>query len=571
MKKLVMLLSALSLSVLLFGCADTQTPPDTDDNTAISVQDGQTENGETDSGLHPSGLIMPWIKDPLNGSFISPQAEAVVTVAEAYFNRSVWLQYDNKYSAGGNQMYRLQYRENSPEDLTSQHTGYTNCSHFVYDVYYEALGVDIGHLTTKSLSENAVDMQVFFHKVTDRETEEQKLSIAQQFLDTLQQGDIIVCRHRDDGGHAMLYIGDGMMTESLYYGAQGGGDYDYDNNRDRIEVQGTVAHREVMIFFDKTNYNYFWKEKSWAIVRPLDKYSGAEIPQNTRNRIKNLKDIYVEKTSTHPVGRTADLGEDITYSFHLRSMRDEPAVIDIADRLPENTTYISGCDNAEGDTLSWKVTVPAGGSVTVSYTVRVNNDPDLYNDGYIESEDATVGGVRVRTQKVFIGRHLTDIQQGALSSQTSNMSAYTQRGMELANILYKNAGIDAELLSLEEMLTQVFEQKGALDAYKLVKQGKYQEMVIPSFYGGRQVYTSSHYARERTRGVKEYQLYIGDIMIGSEYDKNYAYMYAGRGRIIDLLSGKSLAGTDVQDILMSGWGMEMFAFIRPAAVYNDYD
>ena len=196
MKKLVMLLSALSLSVLLFGCADTQTPPDTDDNTAVSVQDGQTENGETDSGLHPSGLIMPWIKDPLNGSFISPQAEAVVTVAEAYFNRSVWLQYDNKYSAGGNQMYRLQYRENSPEDLTSQHTGYTNCSHFVYDVYYEALGVDIGHLTTKSLSENAVDMQVFFHKVTDRETEEQKLSIAQQFLDTLQQGDIIVCRHR---------------------------------------------------------------------------------------------------------------------------------------------------------------------------------------------------------------------------------------------------------------------------------------------------------------------------------------------------------------------------------------
>ena len=43
-------------------------------------------------------------------TYISLQAEALVTVAKAYYDREIWYQYDNNYKEGGTQLYRIQYR-----------------------------------------------------------------------------------------------------------------------------------------------------------------------------------------------------------------------------------------------------------------------------------------------------------------------------------------------------------------------------------------------------------------------------------------------------------------------------
>ncbi len=540
MKKLLSLVLALVITVLAaVSCA----VPDGDKSNS---QTGQTEE------------------------YISLQAEALVTVAKAYYDRSIWYQYDNNYKEGGTQLYRIQYRENSPEDISSQYTAYTNCSHFVYDVYYEALGVDLGHLTTKALAEEATDMQVFAYTVTGRESEEQKRLTEQKFADTVRQGDIVVCRHKGEGGHAFLYIGNGQMLESVTFGALGGGDYDYSNNRDRIEVAGTVYYREFMSLLRQDSYNYFWKEKSWFILRPLDKYGDIEPTPNTLNRIKNLKNIRVEKISSHPTGKTADIGEEITYTYNIRNNRSSDAQLEITDRIPEHTEYVSG-GSLSGDSLSWSVNVPAGESVSVSYTVRVDADPALYDDCYIESKDGVVGGVKVGCRRVFVGRHLTDTQQQALRDAAVDMTVYTARGMELANEIYKNAGIDVELASLEEIFTQVFADSKTAGCFKLQKEGTYPAMIVPTLYGGKLVTNSSRFGRERTRGAKEYQLYVGDIMVGSERGANSAYMYIGDNRLLDLQMGRVLSNAALDDALVSGWGMERYVFLRPAAVYNDID
>ena len=187
---------------------NTEQPADnTADNTADNDQPQQTVSD--DSGIPP--LVKPWESAPLNGGYISEAAEAIVTVAEAYLAREIWLQYDNKhYPASGEgtyQQYRPQYHENSPEDCTSQYTGYTNCSAFTYDVYWEALGLDIKCPDTRSLMEDGTDMHVFTYYITGKETEEERHEIGQRFINTVQQGDIIVCRHPapSTGGHALIY------------------------------------------------------------------------------------------------------------------------------------------------------------------------------------------------------------------------------------------------------------------------------------------------------------------------------------------------------------------------------
>ncbi|MBQ2866221.1 MAG: DUF11 domain-containing protein [Clostridia bacterium] len=595
MKKLLAILLMLAVLAWVFAaCGDSsqadaqKTSQDTDTAKDSETQDDTTDPEATEQPdtadpdpsageqkTHPSGFDIPWENNPLNGSYISPEAEAIVTVAEAYLARKVWLQYDNKhYPASGEgsyQQYRPQYHENSPEDCTSQYIGYTNCSAFTYDVYWEALGLDIECPDTQSLMEKGTDMHVFTYYITGKETEEERFEIGQRFINTVQQGDIIVCRHPKSGGHALIYIGDGMMIDSAYFGSRGGGNYDYVNNRDRLEVNGSVRYREILSFFEEDNYYWFWDEKCWAIVRPLDKYTDAKPTQKTLNRMENLKNIYVEKLSSHALGQSADLGEEITFSFCIRNDRTTDATLDITDKVPENTTYVSGGDTVTGRALKWTVTVPAGESVTVSYTVRVKDDPALYGGGYVYGEDATVGGVAVRCRKVYIGKHLTSAQSASLMAESGKLSSYTERGMELANALYKNAGIDISLPSVEDIFDQILAPSNQVEGqYRVLREGEYFEMLIPTLYGGSFVRNSPLYDSERTRGAKSYQLYIGDIMIGEEKGTYYAYMYAGAGRVIDLMSGKALANASANDAIISGQGMYRFLFIRPSAVYNDY-
>ena len=65
------------------------------------------------------------------------QRKALIETAEAYYRQGEQLQYDS-------------YRKNlnsTPEDATSQHYTYTVCSGFTYQVYKQALGIDIPDTT----------------------------------------------------------------------------------------------------------------------------------------------------------------------------------------------------------------------------------------------------------------------------------------------------------------------------------------------------------------------------------------------------------------------------------------
>ena len=70
---------------------------------------------------------------------IEEQYNALIETAYAYYRQGTQIQYDS-------------YRKNltlTPEDATPKHTSYTVCSGYTYQVYKQALGIELPDLTSK--------------------------------------------------------------------------------------------------------------------------------------------------------------------------------------------------------------------------------------------------------------------------------------------------------------------------------------------------------------------------------------------------------------------------------------
>ena len=583
MKKLTALILALLMLTAVFaGCGDstdqpqnpdasTENKPDNtqpDDSTQTKDPDS-TQSGDSQGGSTTDTPQKEETPDPTSlRTFDTPEQEALVVVAEAYYARKVYLQYDDTRLVTGNvfspAIYRWQRHTNSPEDCTRQYTAYTNCAAFCYDVYKEAFDLDIVHWYTAAL-DTAKDMQVFYHKITGKETDAEKKAIEEQYRSLLQPGDIINCRHADQqSGHAMLYVGDGQI---LHSSAPGGGNYDYGQNVDKIEPRGSIAYRSLDELFTEGENCYFWTESSYSIVRPLIKYTDVTITEETQARIKNLQNVYVEKLSSHTVSQTADLGEEITFTFFIRNGRTDSVELTVTDTVPANSTYVSGGDKVDGNDLSWVVKLASGETAEVSYTVRVNNDPALYNGGYIYSDDATVGGVGVRCQPVYVGRHLTADQMSAVTAAADKQAAATQRGIALAEKIYADAGITVTVDGVSATLNEVFSLYGNTTThYVLNTANKYMSLIAPTMYGGYYVGTSNYYyGSRRTSGILAVQMYVGDILMCVEAGKEQSNIYTGNNKVMDLNSGKILDLMETRDALMSPCGYDRFVVIRPGA------
>ncbi len=585
MKKLLSIILALSLALaILAGCGEPKKAPPADKD--VLQDDGaQTPSADSkpadpkpadpepqapvaDDGIPE--LVKPWDLNPLNGSFISPEAEALVTVSKAYLARGIWLQYDcsrlMEDVSGVTKVTRPQYHTNSPEDCTSQNTGYTNCSAFTYDVFWETFGLDIKASGTNALRD-AVDMHVFTYYITGNETPYERRLVEQNFLNSLQQGDIITCDHpAPGGGHALMYIGDGMMIDSAYFSSKGGGNYNHSTNHDHTEVNGSVRTREVMSFFEEDNYYYFWDEASWAIVRPLKKYTDAKITFKTQARVKNLKDIYVEKLSSHTVGQTVDIGEEITFTFYIRNDRGSEAALKLTAQVPVGTEYVSGGSSLVGRSIRFDdVTIPAGKDVQVSYTVRVNNDPDLYGT-VISGAGSAVGGVDVRCRDIYVGKHLSQSDMDIIGALGTNSAVMSHRGMQLARAIYGAAGVNVQIPDAAEALDSLFVQYKETKHHTLNTDSEYIDMVVPTMYGGYRCITSDLFDKTRTYGIFGNQIYPGDILIAREKTTVYAYMHLGENKLLDLSSGKPLYNLDARETLLSLIGRDVFAVLRPSQI-----
>lgn len=542
-KAIAILIIAISLCGIFAGIAGAVML-----QTTIPAERGP----KTEINL-PLSYISKYMPDFGEVTYPTPEAEAVVAVAKAWLARGEYTQYnDPPYVRNVEHLFK-RYTE-SPEDATSQHTYYTSCSPFTDDVFYQALGIKIGK--TAAQEARTTSMQIFSVKPDDVKTDAQREQIQKKFFETLKPGDLVAYARTELSGHILLYIGNGYCIHAT------GSSYNREENRDSEERYGAVRWTTVDEFFTEGEHNYLWDSQVFSILSPYKAYK-CEITQQAQERLKNMQDIYAEKVCTYAEGQTVDLGKEITYTFFLHNYRNVPATLEISDTVPAGTTYVSGAQNVKGEALNWEVTVPAGESIPVSYTVRVKNDASLYGSA-IHSQ-STVGGVNVNARKIYVGRALSNDAQAKLLAALKDAEGTEITGTTLVNQIYEKAGITLNLPDENTLINRLFSPTST-NYYLLEVIDEYKEMYAPGLYGGLNTKTNTSIGYERTNNMYAYHFLAGDILLAQEEGITYVYLYAGDGLLFDMCPRVSemLSPYCSELALRSTFGCDKFIVLRPS-------
>ena len=472
--------------------------------------------------------------------------KAVVTTAESYYLRGEYAQYDMGTlckSATGN-IERRMTGVKAPEDYTSQQMGYTDCSGFVYDVYLKSLGIKICNSSpwTKTYCES-LDNTVLREYPKKNMTEEEKQQKIKEFNETLQPGDIMVYRYNGDtAGHAMLYVGNGMMIHS------GGKSFNYEEGHEVYEEKGTYFYEPIAdSLFVPGHRRYIFDKHSYVIVRPLDGFSG-EIPKDTLCRIGEMRGIKAQKTASHTYGQTVNTGEEVTFTFVLENYSDKPKNLKITDTVPENTTYVSGAEKMDGNNLCWNVEVAPEEIKEVSYTVKVNGDA---LGEYIESS-SKVCDIAVNCPAILVAKTLTKPKQSEIEKAVSKIETSQSKGLDLVNDIYGKQIFQFETINkFWDAIVDVYSDT-------LGEGLELSQMVVPHLYGGQKVMEydkNSQQAKSRTRIVAPNLLITGDIVAVDQA----LYIFVN-GSLYDL-NTKQKADIDVLANILAA---QKFAVLRPS-------
>ena len=491
--------------------------------------------------------------------------KAVVITAESYYLRGKRAQYDqySLTSKSGSDVKNVSRRLTgikAPEDYTSQNYGYTDCSGFVYDVYNFALGMPItdGSRNTKAFCEASIHTILYERPERDNfsQMSAEELAVKEKaFTDTLQPGDIIVYRKPGNtAGHAMLYVGNDMMIHST------GSTYDFTTGADKVEKNGTYLYESIKsTLLHPSSSRYLFDKYVYVILRPLNKFEG-QIPADTLSRMDLMRGVVAEKLSSHTYGKTASPGDTVTYTFKIKNSSNLDKTLSVTDTLSPYTTYVSGAEKADGNTLFWTVTVPAGETKEISYSVKVTDTAPLGE--YIVS-NSFVSGVAVNCQRFKIAKTLSADQQAAIVATFNELAESGLCGIPLINAAYEQA-LGSSIFTrqtTDELWADLVKNWGS--DYTLDSDGDLYNMIAPSLYGGRKLCeldTSTLMVQERTRLLIANLLIPGDVVLADDA----LYLFTGDNMI--KFSGAKLLpmGTAITQTMLAN---KRFVVLRPSMMF----
>lgn len=480
--------------------------------------------------------------------------KAIIATAESFLLRGDRMQYADIRLVTSQQNYRWE-RGKAPEDYTTDETGYTNCTGFVHDVYFHALGFDYGDFPLKNAPR---EMKAFVYYFSGNETNDQKTVLEEEYLASLQVGDIIFYSYSSNN-HAMLYVGNGNLIHAT--GSTHNGYVE--------KEEPSIRFDRVETLFDPASSRYvFSKEKprtALYIIRPLNSWRGSSIPTTSEKRIGEMRRIMAEKTCSATLGETANPGDVLTYTFTLYNTNPQEVKLNITDRIPENTVLLLNGATSEQTDFSWTVDLAPQEKRTLSYQVKILESVAM-GTAIICTDDSKVGGISVKATPVFIGRTLTESEQEKIRESAGARISMQMDPIDLLNEIYRDAlGVEKVIdTSLENLQNVVFPVNG--DLRQIAGEGYYAAMIAPSQYGGRKVIDSERFLGERTRLTRERNLIVGDILYLQGTSTYGLYIYLGNGELLNLTNG--LARMDIGERLGVTLGWPMFAVLRLSLAFN---
>ena len=314
------------------------------------------------------------------------------------------------------------------------------------------------------------------------------------------------------------------------------------------------------------------------IIRPLDQFQG-QIPQRTLDRMDVMRGVMAEKTASATWTQTVNPGQEVCFTFTLENFTGYNKTLTVTDTVPQNTTYIAGAQKKNGDTLSWTVSLGAGETVQVSYTVEVGAQAEVVqSSSFVES-------IPVNCPAIAVGKTLTAEEQNALAAVAVRKDT---TGISMAAALYQDA-LDMEILpglSADDVLEGAFRyyaeriESGAT-AYDVTWPPQWRSLdpnsqifkfVPAGLYGGRSVLegtdkdslgTEDFMGVKRTRLLTQDQLVTGDIIVINDNTAKFqafAWLYVG-GQLLDLQTGQMMPAEPSLSQVIS---YNHFVVIRPS-------
>ena len=320
--------------------------------------------------------------------------QAILETASAYYLKGDCVQYDSRPLAYGKNDMSFSRRivEGTPEDATEDNIYYTVCSSFPYETYFNAIGYRLAGSSDKCVTVRLAcypqeGITVFeYDKRKDPGLKRQKSEFA-RMRSLLEPGDIIVGinKWRDnktgrkrEGGHAVIYVGDFSGDGVTKIMHSSGHKYKFETGTDRIEKGGTIRTADIEKYFFESGKIY--KRTKVVVLRPL-MLPAAKWPLSASAKARYLHPrLRIDRrVCCGPYGSVVQ-GGILEYSIQLWNFSKNPYSVDMREKLPEGTCFVSGTDEAElkffpvsgngGGTFGWNVPLAPGESRTVKWRVR---------------------------------------------------------------------------------------------------------------------------------------------------------------------------------------------------------
>ena len=507
--------------------------------------------------------------------------DAVLEVAYAYYRQGAQTNYSQT-------MCRRNINP-SPEEATSQHMMFLDCSSFVNAVMYEALGINVMPYETTEKSPQTKNFLEYAKENTNnadvigvwlRENYIKPIdkdNAMAEAMSKLQVGDVINYR-KTGAGHAVMYVGDNMLIHSTGKDFKLDADNPEKSHEGIKENKGGVGLIKIEELFSIYGDRYMFQDgyEGFCIIRPTERK--ATVTEETHARMLS-KELDSEKTADIGVNTSLAVGEKITYTLTIKNHRDVGYKnVEIKDVLDDNLEFVSGSKGVshDGQNVSFKKNIKAGETITISWTAKVKSSATFGT--VIVSDKTTVAGVGQATIKTSVSKYTNEqlISVANKAKEYASQNKVFANPIDMVEQLYNDA-LNVNLFDYEKVslaLSDVIEEEG----FNL-KDTAIASLVAPDMYGGqRDTALTGLYKNNKdiVRLITKDNLSVGDVIIAekdSGVEDQVAYVYVGDMQLVSCMGknkgevklvNMSESQYESSHVLVSIFAYNRYAVIRPS-------